>query len=70
MNVYFGEIIRDGGGLSKYGPAEDSSDTAHHWDYVSWHPTSETVTLDGEFGPEQLEALAAYMRANHRDYHA
>ncbi len=32
--------------------------------YVLWLPTSpKTVTLDGDFIPDELEAIAYYMRA-------
>ena len=34
------------------------------WDYVAWQPGQETITLDGAFTADHLEALAAWMR-NH-----
>lgn len=31
-------------------------------DFVSWHIAGSTVTLDGEFTPDELEAIAWWMR--------
>lgn len=35
--------------------------------YVHYHKGNYSATLDGEFSPEALEAIAAYMRANGAD---
>lgn len=33
-------------------------------EYLSWQPGDETACLDGHFTADQLEAIAAYMRAS------
>lgn len=35
------------------------------WDFVCWYPGEAKIILDGEFTPEQLEALVTYVRARH-----
>ncbi len=42
-----GEMIQPDGGLEADGPQ-----------YVYWLPGDVEATLDGEFGPQQLEAIA------------
>lgn len=32
--------------------------------YLSWSPTDVDACLDGQFTPDDLEAIAAYMREN------
>ena len=48
-----GDTVREDGSLYNLG-----------W-YVSWNKTRKRVVLDGEFGIEDLEAIAQYLRDHH-----
>lgn len=48
----------------------DSAERSHGllWSgnqFIAWYATDDDATLDGEFTPDQLEAIAVWMRAHH-----